>query len=92
MVVCGGVAAVYSRLMPKKTAELRRFLSEQDVVPAETYRLGDYNPDDSPEDVGLFISGPFYPLVTILGDPRSFVSLLRKEKERELEAAASTNS
>jgi len=89
MTVCGGVGVVYSRLMPKKSSELRKFLREQGVVPAETHELSDYVPDDSPKDVGLYISGQFYPAGRILTDTKSFVSLLRKEKQRELELAAS---
>lgn len=90
-IVCGGVGAIYSKIMPKKSSELKRFLREQHVVPVETYELSDFNPDDSdsPEDVGLFISGGFYHVGMVLRDTRSFVHLLREEKQRELELAMS---
>jgi len=88
MIVCGGVGAVYSKLMPKKSNDLKAFLRQQEVIPAETHDLADYNPDDSPEDVGLFISGNFCPAGQILRYREDYVCVLRKEKQRELELAA----
>ena len=88
MVVCGGVIAVYGKLMPKESNDLKAFLRQQGVIPVETHDLADYNQDDSPEDVGLYISGNFYPVGQILRYRDDYVCVLRKEKQRELELAA----
>ncbi len=74
--------------MPRKSSELRRFLEEQGVVPAETHYLEDYNPRDSPETVGLYISGSFFPVHKIMSFKNDVVRMLRQEKQRELELVA----
>ena len=76
--------AVYSETMPKKSREIRRFLKETGVLPLEEHKLGDYNPEDSPEDVGILHDGTFFSYSDILKHGGSIKQALRREKESAL--------
>lgn len=82
-IVCGGVGAVYSKIMPIKSRIVREILKETGVIPAETHELSDYVPGDSPEDVGLYISGAFYSANMIFDEKEHIKSELEGEKNRK---------
>ena len=61
------IIAVYSKFMPKKSGDLRRFFRKSGIKPCESDLLENYHPDDSPEDVGFYVDGRFVNESNLIG-------------------------
>jgi len=80
------IIAVYSKFMPKKSGDLRRFFRKSGIKPCESDLLENYHPDDSPEDVGFYVDGIFINWRDLIGwqNEKRWESEFRQMREESI--------